>query len=301
MAPPICIPQKLEGCPPTNDRTDVESERVNALVKRLQKILKAQGARSSRAQIREFARNVAECETRSKRQKRFMEIAYRLPTTDILFWISEAHRNMALDEALWRGFLAAHFGRSSTVNSEKAQSTTKILCAFGRRPYWTWARVSSDDQALRTWLVGNRDALKSLAFGNHRKYEAHNPLTLHKVISSFIDWVKDNGGTPVSAFRTSSSRSPEANFDVLYHSVKRVFRFDRTGSFDLLSLLGNMGILPVRPGSCYLPSSTGPLKGARKLWGRRRPKQLNRLADSTAQALKIPFDVFEDALCMWQK
>jgi hypothetical protein len=218
-----------------------------------------------------------------------------------LFWISEAYQSAEVDEALWRGFLAGHFGRGSTDNSEKAQSATKILCGFGVRPHWTWGRVSSAAHSLKSWLMENRKEIKSLGFGNHRKYEAHKPLILYKVITSFRDWVNENGGTPISAFQTSIHRSPEANFDLAYHSVKRVFRFGRTGAFDLLCLLGNMGILPVRPGSCYLIGSTGPLRGARKLWGRRRTRELSQFADSTARALKVPFDIFEDALCLWQK
>jgi alpha-glutamyl/putrescinyl thymine pyrophosphorylase-like protein len=208
---------------------------------------------------------------------------------------------MEVDEALWRSFLAAHFGRGSLDPSEKAQSAGEFLCAFGTSPYWTWMRVSSDIHSFRSWLIKNSERLKALSFGNHRKYEAKKPMILYRVIVSFLDWVKDNWDTPESAFQRNSHGGPEAKFDALYHSLKSVFRFGRTGAFDLLCLLGNMGILPVRAGSCYLPGSTGPLKGARKLWGRRPPKELGRLADLTAQTLRIPFEVFEDALCMWQK
>ncbi len=47
--------------------------------------------------------------------------------------------------------------------------------------------------------------------------------------------------------------------------------------------------------------STGPLKGAIKLWGKRPPSELSRLADAAAKALEIRYDVLEDALCVWQK
>jgi len=107
---------------------------------------------------------------------------------------------MGVDEILWRGFLAGHFGRGSTDNPDKAASATKILCAFGRRPYWTWVRVSSGPNSLKSWLRENREELKSLHFGNHRKYESHKPVILYRVIRSFIEWVNDNGGTPGSAF-----------------------------------------------------------------------------------------------------
>jgi len=93
----------------------------------------------------------------------------------------------------------------------------------------------------------------------------------------------------------------EASFDRLYSSLRHVFRLGRTGVFDLLCLLGNTGILTVRPGSCYLRGSIGPLRGARKLWGQRAPAELSELADATAKGVEIPSGIFEDALCMWQK
>lgn len=292
---------KEDGCQPNKSTYGIAPQRAKGLENHLHEILEAQRARTSPSRIRKFASQISECESRSKRQKRLLQVTQRLPKSDILYWVSEAYRSMEVDEALWRGFLAGHFGRSSTDNPKKAESATKIFCAFGSRPYWTWVRVSCAPHSLRSWLSENRKNLKSLGFGNHRKYESHKPLILYRVILSFRNWVNANGGTPVSAFRTNIHRSPEENFDVAYRSLRRVYRFGRTGAFDLLCLLGNMGILRVRPGSCYLSGSTGPLRGARKLWGRRPPQELSQLADSAARALKIPFDIFEDALCVWQK
>jgi hypothetical protein len=154
---------------------------------------------------------------------------------------------------------------------------------------------------LEDWLMEHRDHLKSLHFGNHRKYESHKPQIIFQVVASFLDWGTENGGTPSAAFGVGPRGNPEARFDALFKSLRGIYRFDRTGAFDLLCLLGGLGVLPVRAGSCYLIGSTGPLKGARKLWGKRSPSELARLADVTAKALRIPYDVFEDALCMSQK
>jgi hypothetical protein len=296
-----CFLKEPRVCPPKNHVTQANSGRAGAMEKRLHKILKMQGARTSDTRIKEFAARLAECESRGRRRRRLLQLAHRLPKTDILFWISGNRRNMGVDEVLWRGFLAGHFGRGSSDNPDKAESATKILCAFGRRPYWTWVRVSLAAHSLKSWLGENREALKSLRFGNHRKYESHKPVILYRVIRSFIQWVNDNGGSPGSAFQPRANGGPGVHFDHLYHSLKGIFRFGRTGAFDLLCMLGDMGILPVRTDSCHLVGSTGPLRGARKLWGMRPPRELNRLADSTAKTLKIPFEIFEDALCMWQK
>jgi len=89
--------------------------------------------------------------------------------------------------------------------------------------------------------------------------------------------------------------------ELLWHAIT-FWRMRRTGTFDLLCLLGDIGTLNVRAGSCYLVGSTGPLKGAREIWGKRLPpSELSRLADETACKVGIPYDIFENALCMWGK
>jgi hypothetical protein len=206
-----------------------------------------------------------------------------------------------MDEAFWRGFLAGHFGRTSTEDPSVVVSSTKFLMGFGPLPYWTWGRFSSNPESLKIWLLEHQEALRSLSYGNHRKYESQKPEILYRVLRSFLDWVAENGDSPAVAFRLEVGERPESKFRLLFKSVGSIFRFRRTGAFDLLSLIGGMGLLPVRADSCYLRGSTGPMKGALKLWGKRPPHELSLLADATAKALDIPYDIFEDALCMWQK
>lgn len=93
----------------------------------------------------------------------------------------------------------------------------------------------------------------------------------------------------------------EAKFDALYHAMGEIQQFGRTGRFDALCLLGSIGLISVKPGSCYLKGSTGPLRGARKLFGRHPVNVLARLTDESAKYLEIAMEVFEDALCNWQK
>jgi len=78
-------------------------------------------------------------------------------------------------------------------------------------------------------------------------------------------------------------------------------RFGRTGRFDFLALLLDLQLVSAEPASCYLRGSTGPLQGARKLWGKRPVSQLDYLAADLAQRLGISPIVLEDALCNWQK
>ena len=61
--------------------------------------------------------------------------------TDILYWMDKAERANNRNEALWRAFLAAHFGRMSCDgNLQKIDSAGRLLCEFGDQPLWTWEK-----------------------------------------------------------------------------------------------------------------------------------------------------------------
>ncbi len=276
---------------------------VTALTKQIIAVLEEQGVPRSEAQAAPFAQAILQAERWSEYWKKLLKVPQRLEAMDILRWISEVQRSGDLDEALWRGFLAGHFGRPSAGlrEPEKIMSAGWFLCGFSATPIWTWDRVSSDCRGFEAWLQSHQMDLKTLQFGNHRKYESKRPEKLFEVISSFVAWVKSNGGTPRQAFAADGSDDPWARFDTLFHAMKGIQRFGRTARFDTLCLLGNLELVSVIPGSCYLDGATGPLRGAEKLWGKYAVSRLTSLADQTAQYLDVPMEVFEDALCNWQK
>jgi hypothetical protein len=301
MVPTNCGPRIRGGCPPVSERPEEIIERVHALELSLREFFRTQGIKPQDSKITDFAKHLAECESWAMRWEKLLKVANRLPETDILFWIQESASRGDVDEALWRGFVAGHFGRTSAEGGEIFGSSAKFLMGFGRQPHWTWERVSSNPESFKEWLFEHKDELRSLSYGNHRKYESQKPDILYRVFRTFLDWTAQNGGSPTLAFRTDVDESPESKFRLLYKSLRSIFRLGRTGAFDLLCLIGRMGLLPVLPDSCYLRGSTGPLKGARKLWGRRPTRELSLVADLTAKALDISYDTFEDALCVWQK
>jgi hypothetical protein len=297
-----CQPtQTSRNCSPRAPSTGPDQERVRQLTDQLRDVLDQQGVRVKQSPLRHFAEHLNEATRRAERQKRILSLAGRLAKTDILYWITKARESEDQDEVLWRCFLAAHFGRTSTDDPEKATSASRFLCGFSTKPYWTWKRTSTHPSALRDWLLGHRAELASLGYGNHRKYESKQSTHLYRGFESFLEWVQEHGGSAAKAFTIAPEAHAEARFDALFQRLKKLHRFGRTGVFDLLCLTGGLGVLAVRPGSCYLRGSTGPLAGARKLWGKRKTSELSYLADRTARLLRISFDVFEDALCTWQK
>ena len=252
--------------------------------------------------VRAFSNEIERVERYTALWSRDLQSPDRLDRMDIIRLIADSQRAGDMDEALWRSFLAAHFGRASADRSNSAEklSAGRFLCAFGADPVWTWRRVSEEPLALRDWLLAHKSRLAVLMFGNHRKMRAKKPELLFLVLESFIHWVAQHGASPIAAFYTSGS-SAEVRFAELYPRVSQLYDFGRTGAFDFLCLLGELHVLEIKPGSCYLRGATGPLKGAQKLWGKRGPDELTRLADDAARRLGVSVEVFEDALCNWQK
>jgi hypothetical protein len=82
--------------------------------------------------------------------------------------------------------------------------------------------------------------------------------------------------------------------------------FGRLAKFDFLTMLGKLGIAPIEPGSAYLSGATGPLSGARLLFGGNADAKLNaRELDVRLvrldNYLNVGMQVLEDSLCNWQK
>jgi hypothetical protein len=209
------------------------------------------------------------------------------------------------DEAIWIIFLATHFGKSL---KHGWQLLRNVYSGLGTAP-WTWARVSQDPAAFRSWLSTNASNICG-AFGNHRKYETldeHGPDGTGAVISSYVAWIGPHHShrTLFGQLIREGGNDPHSIFDRFYKSM-RVRRFGRLGKFDFLALLGRLDFAPMEPGRPYLTGATGPLKGARLLFAN-NPTASLRVIDLETwlveldDTLEVGMQVIEDSLCNWQK
>ena len=96
-------------------------------------------------------------------------------------------------------------------------------------------------------------------------------------------------------------------FDYLYRSMQEVASFGRTGRLDYLTMIGKLELAAIEPGSTYMTGATGPLTGARLLFGAAaevaRPKQIDGwlVELEAALGLEMGMQILEDSLCNWQK
>lgn len=216
-----------------------------------------------------------------------------------------ANRNF--DEAFWLVFLATHFGKHSTDKWELARA---VYGRLGGQPHWNWANISADLPSFRLWLDASQSELRTLRFGNHRKYEskkADSKNGLAAVIESYTDLI----GPPRTHKEffdqiLKGTNDPVAAFEKCNEALCGVLRLGRLGRFDHLCMLGNLGFMMVTPGSTFLRNSTGPFSGAQLLLkGGATPKISVDDAEESlirlGKFLAVGQQELEDSLCNWQK
>jgi len=210
-------------------------------------------------------------------------------------------RSGEVEEAFWMVFLFVHFGKHPKSGWRYARQVCGRLGGGGK---WDWASVSSDPAAFRTWFDTNLESCETEAqhgFGNHRKYESLRETGA--VVESYVRWVappRSHQELMNEALRSSEGDGRIA-FDKIYRSMT-VASFGRMARFDYLTMVGKLALSPIEPGSTYMSGATGPLKGARLLFGSNdRPANLDKALVELDSELNVGMQVLEDALCNWQK
>lgn len=213
-----------------------------------------------------------------------------------------------VEEAFWLVFLFVHFGKHPRAGWRYAR---EVYGRFGGPGRWDWASTSADPSAFRAWLHAHQDDLKReglpRGFGNHRKREsldAYSPNGTGVAVESYVRWVnppRTHQELMEQAF-LQADKDPLMAFDHLYHSMEAVVRFGRLARFDYLTMVGKLDLAAIVPGSTFLQGSTGPLRGARLLFGADESAvTLDRWLVELDSQLDVGVQVLEDALCNWQK
>lgn len=211
------------------------------------------------------------------------------------------------DEAFWLVFLFVHFGKHLRGGWRYIRELYGKLGEGGR---WDWQSTSTNVEGFRTWLHMHKEDFRRPGvpggFGNHRKYEsldARSENGTGAVVESYIQWVNPprNHVSLIADALAEVENDSHRAFDQLYQSMNALRRFGRTARFDYLTMIGKLGLASIAPGTAYLSESTGPLKGARLLFGTTSKTALERATILLGSRLGVEMQVMEDALCNWQK
>ena len=213
-----------------------------------------------------------------------------------------------IDEAFWMVFFFVHFGKHSTGGWRYAR---EVYGRLGDGELWDWATTSADPEGFRQWLSANELQIKRPGvpggFGNHRKYQSLNAWSdkgTGTAVASYIQWIGPPR-THAEFFRQAlknADNDPREAFKGLYKSMEEVASFGRLARFDYLAMVGKLGLANIEPDSTHLQGSTGPLKGARLLFGAGLTTgQLETWLLILGAVLGVNMQVLEDALCNWEK
>jgi hypothetical protein len=216
-------------------------------------------------------------------------------------------RNGNRDEAFWLVFLSVHFGKHGRSGWRYLRD---VYGQLGGQRRWDWQNTSTAPAEFRAWLSAHQAELRRPGggFGNHRKYESldgHSTAGTGAVVESYVEWVAaaPSHAALVEDAVVAARGDARLAFDHLYSALAAsVHRFGRLARFDYVAMLGKLGLAPIEPGSAYLRDATGPLRGARALFGRHHTAAtLDRWLVEIDVELRVGMQVLEDALCNWQK
>ncbi len=217
------------------------------------------------------------------------------------------------DEACWLVFLFTHFGKHLKTEYRLIRD---VYGCLGEGQNWDWARTSADPEAFRSWLTAKQETLRNDGvaryFGNHRKYlslDPDSPGGTWQAFVTYVGWVLPHGNHATLFARAAEAAAQDQRraFDILYRSMNAVASFGRTGRLDYLTMIGKLGLAAIQPGSTYMTGATGPLAGARLLFGdaadAAKPKQIDGwlIELEAALGLDMGMQILEDSLCNWQK
>ncbi|MDH7971467.1 hypothetical protein QH494_04675 [Sphingomonas sp. AR_OL41] len=210
------------------------------------------------------------------------------------------------DDAYWLIYLATHFGKHKV---DGWNLTEDFYGRFNQGGVWDWAAASQNPTAIAQWLGSIYPALtrtgRSRRFGNHRKFETlkPGPKGTGAAVASYINWVNEYGShrALIGEAQKQVGQNPEEVFSFLYKDLRKVSKLGRLGKFDFLCNLSNLLIAPIFPDKAYIAGSTGPLAGAKMLFGVLSVKALEDACAQLSHHFNVSPQAIEDTLCNWQK
>ena len=217
-------------------------------------------------------------------------------------------RSGEIEEAFWLVFLFVHFGKNARGGWRFAR---EVYGRVGEGMCWNWTRVSSDTTGFREWLHAHETELKREGvpggFGNHRKFQSLDAYARDgtgSTIETYVAWVhppRTHQALMDEAYQRADFNRRRA-FHILYRSMVAVAGFGRLARFDYLTMVGKLGLAQIEPGSTYMQGASGPLKGARLLYGHDASAAvLDAWLLELDTEIGVGMQALEDAICNWQK
>jgi hypothetical protein len=106
-------------------------------------------------------------------------------------------------------------------------------------------------------------------------------------------------GSIVTAFTGESSWTPERRFERTFERLGGIRGLDRDARYELLTLLGRLGVYALRGGKLFLSGENEATWAAKRALGIGDPLLLERRAADLAQACDVPLEALDLGLHNW--
>ena len=176
-----------------------------------------------------------------------------------------------VDERTWLAFLIAYLGPVD-----------------GEEPF------ASIERARTTWSSGQEPAFEGITPGPRSAFDAAHPM---RAVEAYRAWA-GRAGSQAAAFTGEASWNPERRFARVFERLA-LPGFHRDARFELLVMLGRLGVYELRAGGLQFGGENEVTVAAKRSLGIGDPILLERRASDLAGECAIELDVLDVALHNW--
>jgi hypothetical protein len=133
---------------------------------------------------------------------------------------------------------------------------------------------------------------------------SHAPERGTETLAAYLNWVQRTGPSQAAAFAGDPAWTPERRFERLFERLA-LPGLGRTGRYELLVILGRLGLYELRPDSLHVGGARGvsaedaTTLAAKRVFGIGDPLLLERRAAALAQVMLVPVETLDLALFNW--
>jgi hypothetical protein len=179
-----------------------------------------------------------------------------------------------VEEAAWLAFLVAYL---SPVEGADA--------------------FASIERARVPWATGELPDLEDVEPGPRT---AHDPRRGTATLAAYRAWAQ-RAGSQTAAYAGEASWTPQRRFERAFERLA-LPGFPRGARYELLVLLGSLGVLDIRPWSLHLVDAMDPATiAAKRVFGIGDALNLQRRATELAVAAGVPIEALDLALVNWAR
>jgi hypothetical protein len=153
------------------------------------------------------------------------------------------------------------------------------------------------DRVRTTWAGGELPGLEFVELGPRT---AHDPGRGTKTLEAYRAWA-ERAGSQAAAFSGDEAWTPQRRFERAFERLA-LPGFSRGPRYELLVLLGSLGVFDLRGWSLHLTDAMDPTTiAAKRVFGIGDAMNLQRRASDLATTLELPMEALDLALLNWSR